>query len=90
MYGLNPDSEPSPKQLTEVVDLAKKYKVDVIFFEEYVSDKLAKVIAKEIGANILLLNPGANLSAEQIISGLTFIEIMEKNLENLKNGLNCK
>jgi zinc transport system substrate-binding protein len=90
LYGLNPDSEPTPRQLTEIVDLAKKYRVEVIFFEEYISDKLAKVIAREVGANVLLLNPGSNLSVRQINSGLTFIDIMEKNLENLKNGLNCR
>jgi zinc transport system substrate-binding protein len=90
LYGINPDSEPTPKQLTEVVELAKMHNVRVIFFEQFVSDKLAKVLAKEVGAQVSLLNPGSNLSSEQIRSGTTFIDIMEKNLESLKNGLNCR
>ena len=90
VYGLSPDSRPTPKKLIEVVELAKKYGIKVIFFETHVSDKLAKVLAEEVGARILVLNPGANLTKEQLKSGKTFFDIMEKNLENLKDGLICK
>jgi zinc transport system substrate-binding protein len=90
LYGVSPDSRPSPKKLAEVMDLAKKHKTDAIFFEIYVSKELADVLAREIGARTLVLNPGANLTKEQIRSGVTFIKIMEKNLENLKNGLSCR
>ena len=90
LYGLSPDSSPTPKKLIKVVELAKKYKIKVIFFEVYVSDELAKVLAEEVGARTLVLNPGANLTKEQLKSGKTFFDIMEENLENLKDGLICK
>jgi len=90
LYGLSPDSRPTPKKLIEVVELAKKYKIKVIFFEIHVSDELAKVLAEEVGARILVLNSGANLTKEQLKSGKTFFDIMEENLENLKDGLICK
>lgn len=90
LYGLSPDSKPTPRQMIEVVELAKKHKVKVIYFEEYVSDELARVIAKEIGARTLVLNPGANLAKDQLESGVNFFDIMKKNLENLRDGLNCR
>ena len=90
LYGLSPDSRPTPKKLIEVVELAKKYRIKVIFFEIRVRDELAKVIAEEVGARTLVLNPGANLTKEQLKSGKTFFDIMEKNLEKLKDGLICK
>jgi len=90
LYGLSPDSRPTAKKLIEVVELAKKYRIKVIFFEIRVRDELAKVLAEEIGARTLVLNPGANLTKEQLKSGKTFFDIMEKNLENLKDGLDCK
>ncbi|MFQ5721521.1 MAG: metal ABC transporter solute-binding protein, Zn/Mn family [Candidatus Aminicenantales bacterium] len=90
LYGLSPDSKPSPHQLVKIVDLAKKYKVKVIYFEKYVSPDLARVIAREVGAKTLVLNPGANLSQKELKSGVTFFDIMKRNLENLKDGLNCK
>jgi zinc transport system substrate-binding protein len=90
LYGLSPDSRPTPKKLIKVVELAKKHRIKVIFFEIRVRDELAKVLAEEVGARTLALNPGANLTKEQLKSGKTFFDIMEANLENLKDGLNCK
>jgi zinc transport system substrate-binding protein len=90
LYGLSPDSRPTPKKLIKVVELAKKYRIKVIFFEIRGRDKLAKVLAEEVGARTLVLNPGANLTKEQLKSGKTFFDIMEANLENLKDGLDCK
>ncbi|NIO48870.1 MAG: zinc ABC transporter solute-binding protein [Candidatus Aminicenantes bacterium] len=90
VYGLSPDSRPTPKKLIEVVELAKKYGIKVIFFEIHVSDELARVLAEEARARTLVLNPGANLTKEQLKSEKTFFDIMEENLENLKDGLICK
>ena len=90
LYGLSPDSQPTPRKLIEVVELARKHKVKVIFFESYVNDELANVLAKEVNARTLVLNPGANLSKEELKSGVTFFDIMERNLENLKDGLICR
>ncbi len=90
LYGVSPDSRPTPKKLIEIVELAKKYKIKVIFFESSVSDELARVMAREVGARTLVLNPGANLTKEELELGKTFFDIMEENLENLKDGLICR
>jgi zinc transport system substrate-binding protein len=90
LYGINPNSEPTPKQLARVIRLAKEHHIKVVYFEISVSDKLAEVIAEEVGAKTLVLNSGANLTKEQLKSGETFISLMEKNLENLRRGLACK
>jgi len=90
LYGLSPDSKPSPRQLVEIVELAKKHKIKIIYFEKYISHELARVIAQEVGAKTLVLNPAANLSRKELESGVTFFDIMERNLKNLKNGLLCQ
>lgn len=90
LYGLSPDSRPTPKKLVEIVELAKKYKIKVIFFESSVNDELARVLAREVGARTLVLNPGANLTKEELELGKTFFDIMEENLENFKDGLICR
>jgi zinc transport system substrate-binding protein len=90
LYGVSPDSKPTPKQLVRVVKLAKEYQISVIFFEVYVSDDLAEVIADELGAKTLVLNPGANLTVEQIKAKMTFLDIMSQNLASLRKGLSCE
>jgi zinc transport system substrate-binding protein len=89
LYGLSPDSKPTPKHLVEVIELAKEHEIKVIYFESHISDELAKVMAKEVGSKTLVLNSGANITKEQMKSGVTFLEIMKINLENLKDGLVC-
>lgn len=89
LYGVNPDSRPTPKQLVRVMELAKEHQINVIYFEVYVSDDLAKVIAEEVGAKTLVLNPAANLTVEQTKANMTFLDIMNQNLASLKKGLSC-
>lgn len=90
LYGLSPDSKPTPRQLIDVINFVKDREIGAIFFEINVSSKLARVIAEETGAKTLVLNPGASLPRRQDNSGITFLSIMEKNLESLKNGLRCR
>ena len=87
LYGLNPDTSPTIRQLVSIVETARKHNTRVIYFETNVSDRLARVIAEEIGAETLVLNPGANLTKAQLNSGVTFFNLMERNLENLVYGL---
>jgi zinc transport system substrate-binding protein len=89
LYGVSADAQPTPRRLAEVVEIARDLKVKYIFFEPLVSPKLARVVAEEIGAGTLVLNPGANMTKEQFDRGLTFFSILEQNLENLRKGLEC-
>ena len=61
-----------------------------IFYEELIDPKVAEVIAKEAGAKLLLLHGAHNVSKEELEKGVTYLEIMERNLTNLKIGLGWK
>ncbi len=90
LYGLSPDSKPTPSQLIEVIDFVKDKKIKSIFFEQSVSRDLAEVIARETGARTLMLNPGASFPSDKRDSDVSFLSIMERNLESLRDGLNCR
>jgi zinc transport system substrate-binding protein len=90
LYGISPNADPTPKKMAEVITLAKKYRARAIYYEELVSDKLAKTIANEVGAKTLVLSTGENLTQKQIEAKVTFLALMEQNLENLTYGLTCK
>ncbi|RUL56556.1 metal ABC transporter solute-binding protein, Zn/Mn family [Lysinibacillus antri] len=85
--GLNSQSEPSQKELTEIVELAKEKDVDYILFEQNVSSKLASVIQSEIGADTLQLNNLSILTEADIKNNETYFTLMEKNIETLKQAL---
>ncbi len=90
VYGFSPDSLPSPRKLVETIQIAKDQGVRAIYYEAMLSDEIAQMIADEVGCQTLALHPGANVSKEELHSGVSFFDIMEKNLENLKIGLICR
>ena len=89
VYGLNPDSQPSPRKLAEVIRTAREQRVHAIFYEIALSDDIATMVAEEVGVQVLPLNPGASISRKDLQSGVSFFDIMERNLENLKIGMSC-
>jgi zinc transport system substrate-binding protein len=90
LYGLSPDSEPTPSHLLEVARLVKAKKIPAVFFEAAVNPKLARLLARETGAEALPLNDGASISPSQFAAGLTFLDIMDDNLRSLEHGLRCR
>lgn len=88
--GLSPDEEPSAKRLAEIAEYAKKNNVEYIFFESLTSPKLAQVIAEEVGAKTVVLNPLEGLSLEEINAGKNYQTVMRDNLANLRIALSCK
>jgi len=90
LSGLSPDAEPTPGRLIESIKWAQENGVRAVFKEANENDKTARLLAKEIGAELLVLHPGANLSKKEWSSGLTFLDIMARNLDNLKRGLGCE
>ncbi len=90
VYGLSPDAEPTPRHLAGIVNVVKENKVQTIFSEELMNPRMAQVLSQETGARVMVLNPGANLTAAQWQEGLTFLEIMDRNLNILREGLACE
>jgi zinc transport system substrate-binding protein len=85
--GINPQEEPSPSKMAELVKLCREKNVRYIFFEKLTSPKLSETLAREVGAGILVLNDASGLSEEDIKSGRDYISVMYENLENLKKAL---
>ncbi len=88
--GLSPDSEPSPKKLSDIAQFAKTNNVKYIFFETLVSPRLAQTIANEVGAKTLVFNPLEGLTKEQEEAKKDYLSIQRENLDNLKIALECK
>ena len=87
IMGLVPDSEPDPATMIEIIEFVDGHDVQVIFFEEATSPRVAEVIAAESGATTDILNPIENLTQEQEAAGMDYLDIMRQNLAALKRAL---
>ncbi|ATX38993.1 High-affinity zinc uptake system binding-protein ZnuA [Streptococcus iniae] len=81
--GISPDREPSPRQLTEIEDFVRSYKVKTIFAEDNVNPKISKTIAKATGAKIEFLSP---LEAAPT-NDKSYLENLRDNMETLYQNL---
>jgi zinc transport system substrate-binding protein len=87
IMGLAPDAEPTAQDLKEISRFIKENDVKAIFFEELVSDKLAKTLANDLKIQTIVLNPIEGLSEEDLQQGKDYFSVMEHNLQNLLKGL---
>lgn len=87
--GINPQDEPSIKDLEEISKVVEEHGITSIYTETLVSSAYAETIAKETGASLLVLNPLEGLTAEDVSAGENYFTIMKRNFGNLKTGFVC-
>lgn len=87
VIGLDDEQEPSPAQISRVIDYCKANGIKYIFAEPLATPKPMQTIASETGAQILTLNPLDGLTKEEEKSGEDYISIMQQNLMNLQKAL---
>lgn len=85
--GLSPEAEPRAQDLLAVKRFVEERGVKVIFFEELVSDRLARTLAREAKVDTMVLSPLEGLTPEQEKAGENYLTLMERNLEHLKKAL---
>ncbi|MBF0216862.1 MAG: zinc ABC transporter substrate-binding protein [Candidatus Omnitrophica bacterium] len=88
--GFSPDAEPTPKAIAGIIDKIRATGAKYVFFEELLDPKMARSIAGETGAKIELLSAGHNVTKNELEQGVTFFDIMERNMEKLKSALGYK
>lgn len=87
IMGLAPDAEPTAQEMKTINQFIKDNNVKYIFFEELVSDKLAKTLANDAGVGTLVLIPLEGLTEAQQKSGQDYFSVMESNLQHLVQAL---
>lgn len=85
--GLTAHAEPSPAEMSELVDFMREHNIRYIFQEPLVSGRLAQTIASEVGAELLILNPLAGLTEEEEAAGEDYFSVMRQNLNQLAYAL---
>lgn len=83
IMGLSPEAEPRAQDMLNLANMVKEEGIRYIFFEELVSDRLAKTLADEAGVETLVLNPVEGLTQDQVDNGDDYFSLMQKNLQNL-------
>lgn len=86
----SPNAEPSSTRVVELIELVNEKEAGAVFTEELLSDRLGQTISAETGAQVLQITPAGNISRDDLDANVSFIDIMESNLESFATGLSCK
>ena len=86
---LSPGSEPDPGHLAELAEYARAEGVAVVFTEDLLSPEAAETLAGEAGLDTAVLSPLEGLTESQVAAGDDYFSIMRRNLETLRDGLDC-
>ncbi|WP_370642273.1 metal ABC transporter solute-binding protein, Zn/Mn family [Virgibacillus salidurans] len=81
--GLSSSSEPSQKELTQIIDQAEEHNLDYIIFEQNSSNRVSEIIQEQIGAESLTIHNLSVLTETDIENNEDYLSLMEKNLETL-------
>ncbi len=90
LAGTSHNGEHSAKKLAALVKQIKQNNIHTIFTEDTLSPRLAQAVAQETGAQILPLYPIEHISKDDFNNNVTYAELMRRNLESLKRGLQCQ
>jgi len=85
--GCSTQTEPSAATVAFLINTIRALQIPVVFHIELSNERMADTIAGETGARKLLLHSAHNVSRDDFNAGLTYLDIMKRNAENLREAL---
>ena len=85
--GCSTETQASPATIARLIELVRDREIPVIFTIEFSNQQIANVIAEDTGARILELHSAHNLSHADFTAGVTYLDLMWRNVEHLREAL---
>ncbi|MEA4846983.1 MAG: metal ABC transporter substrate-binding protein [Clostridiaceae bacterium] len=85
--GCSTETEPSAATVAFLIDKVKTENIPVVFHIELSNEKMADTICEATGAKKLLLHACHNISKNDFEKGVSYLDLMKANIENLKEAL---
>jgi zinc transport system substrate-binding protein len=84
--GCSDQSDASAVTIAFLIKTVKNNKIPYIYHVELSNKNIAETVAEQTGAKMLLLHSGHNLSKQDFENGITYLDLLRQNAENLKIG----
>jgi zinc transport system substrate-binding protein len=87
--GLSPEAEPDAARLGTLTDEIRAKGITTVFYEDLVSPKVSRALAREAGVKTAVLSPIEGLSKDEAAAGKDYAAVMRNNLAALRDALGC-
>lgn len=84
----NPGSEPSAKELADIIDTVRRLGIKYLFAERQYSSSSVDIIAKETGVKVFMLDPAVTCLQTGVDERDAYIKAMERNSSVLIGAFN--
>ena len=86
--GCSSNEEVSISTVSYLIERIRDEQIPVVFTIEFSDGRIAKTIADATGCEVLELHSCHNVSRADFDAGVTYLDLMRKNLESLKKAVN--
>lgn len=85
--GCSSESEPSVYTMAYLMEEIGEHEMDTVFYLDFPASKLSEKLCSATGAKMLPLYVCHNVTKDEFENGVTYIDLMYKNLNNLREAL---
>ncbi|MDR1748534.1 MAG: metal ABC transporter substrate-binding protein, partial [Spirochaetaceae bacterium] len=85
--GCSTETEASAKTVAFLIDKVRAERIPVVFHIEFSNGKIADTICESTGAVNLLFHSCHNVTKAELEQGITYLELMTRNVEQLKKAV---
>ena len=87
LNGCSSETEPTLSAIADIINTIKSEDIPVVFYIEFSTQSIADMICSETAVQKRLLHSCHNVSADDFNSGETYLTLMQKNAQNIKEAL---
>ena len=84
--GCAEQAEPSARTVAFLIDKVREENTPAVFYIEFSNQKMADIICEDTGCKKLLFHSCHNVTRQQLDEGVSYLGLMRKNLETLKEA----
>ena len=85
--GCSVDTQATPATIAFLIDKVESENIPVVFYIEFSNRMIANTIAETTGATLLELHSAHNVSQADFSAGITYVDLMWRNVEHLREAL---
>ena len=84
--GCSEETEPGSKTMAELIKKIQENNISTVFYIEFSNQKIATTISEATGCKKLMLHSCHNLSKEDFEAKKTYLQLMNENLNNIREA----
>jgi len=85
--GCSPATQASPATIAAIIEMVREQEIPVVFYTEMSTRHIALAIAGETDVELVEMHSAHNVTSAEFDAGVTFVEIMWRNVEALRSAL---